>query len=278
MTRFSRFLRLTYMKQCVTPRLAGTGPGRLKMNHDYLHPLQAAVARSSCCRGLTTLIHAALLALAIVSPGTVWAQTASCTSDPKEMTIDQTWKKVSIGDSVQYQSRFEFDAIPDAVRYRLEVTEFSVNTSPATLGRVFTYDAENPPTTIDEFKLHPYASELDRQDLITMTATVPDDINAVNNEDQTWIKPELVGTVADTEDAMGALGPYFNYLARPALNLGQCDAYPDDIFERLEALRAERPELFRNLSYAKISGGGENAGHAGVVVYVKGSDYKKAGR
>lgn len=130
------------------------------------------------------------------------------------------------------------------------------------------------------------ASDLDEP--VTISANVPDDVDTSNNEDTATVRPTLVsGTVADTRQAMAALAPYFDYETPTELLNRQCDVYMYDIFDRLQAIKAQAPEVFANLSFGKITSGDyywapiENditrAGHVGVVVYLKGSNYHETG-
>ncbi len=128
----------------------------------------------------------------------------------------------------------------------------------------------------------------DLKDEVTIEVTTTDDTDLSNNSDSTVARIELKGgSVADTRQAMQALAPYFNYETTDDLLNQQCNVYMDDIFNRLEMIRAEYPQAFANLSYGRVTSGDyywapfENsltrAGHVGVVVYAKGTDYHKTG-
>lgn len=128
----------------------------------------------------------------------------------------------------------------------------------------------------------------DFEDEVTISAKVPDDLDASDNEGITKVQTNLrSGTMDDTRQAMQALAPYFDYKAGSELLNQQCNVYMDDIFARLNAIRSQAPEVFANLSYGKITSGDyywaplENsitrAGHVGVVVYLKGTDYHQTG-
>jgi hypothetical protein len=120
--------------------------------------------------------------------------------------------------------------------------------------------------------------------------TVPGDQNSTNDDDiyRFPVSPDA-GTVADTIAEMEVLKPYFDYEISSESLLGQqCNIFMDDIFQQLEKLREEQPALFTNLSYGLITSGSysvitkeslatEGAGHVGVVVYKKGTDYHETG-
>lgn len=130
------------------------------------------------------------------------------------------------------------------------------------------------------------SSDLEPEAIIE--ATVADDTDLSNNTNSTLVRPTLrPGTILDTRQAMEALAPWFDYKTAPELLDQQCNVYMDDVFERLRAIHAQAPEVFENLSYGKITSGDyywapvENkltrAGHVGVVVYLKGTDYHQTG-
>lgn len=85
---------------------------------------------------------------------------------------------------------------------------------------------------------------------------------------------------------MEVLAPYFDYQVE-RFTFKTCNYYKNDIFTRLEAIRADHPEVFVNLSYGGITSGDyyiagieanhTKAGHVGVVVYTKGTDYRQTG-
>ena len=387
-------------------------------------------------RSFSRAIHALLVVCALVAPSALWAQAPNCNpGETVTQIVEFTKKRIDSSDSIgplyELQGWFEFDPIPEVAQYRLDITEFSINTSPPTLGRRFFYNTTNPPTRVDVYSLHrtsagtlgvivihasgrppsnapafwagitgkaeltytcptpkidievlatstltgsgdnlkatftatltnkgtktaenveltvklleqdgPSGSAFgassasvwlhvlsadsrcdqqlgfltgkvvcrgisiaggdvkflefvtrvvnasDLKDRVTMTAVAPGDIDNSNNEDKTKVTPNLVGTMADTLEAMEALAPYFDYRATPGTG-GSCDRFMNDIFNRLEAIRAENPSVFANLSYGRITSGAYNwapidneltrAGHVGVVVYLKGSDYHETG-
>lgn len=107
------------------------------------------------------------------------------------------------------------------------------------------------------------------------------DIDTTNNEAIALLDlPFRGGSYAATVSAMEVLTPYFNY--ETDIRSGGCNQYKDDIFNRLEAIRAAHPEVFANLSYGGVtsgqySAGGLAAGHVGVVVYPKGTNYRQTG-
>ena len=131
------------------------------------------------------------------------------------------------------------------------------------------------------------ASDFEKPE-VRMTATVPNDLDPSDNVDSTSASPTLSsGSIAQTREAMRALEPYFDYRTPDALLDTQCNKYMDDIYERLQAIHAQAPEVFDNLSYAKITSGTYYwapiesdftfASHVGVVVYQKGTNYHETG-
>jgi hypothetical protein len=125
----------------------------------------------------------------------------------------------------------------------------------------------------------------DLKDRIEASARVADDVDASNNDDNAAVTPTFnSGSYGSTRAAMEALAPYFDY---ETTNFDkQCDVYMNEIFSRLEAIRDERPWLFDNLSYGRVTSGGYDvfnpkkkgtAGHVGVVVYEKGTNYHQTG-
>jgi hypothetical protein len=97
--------------------------------------------------------------------------------------------------------------------------------------------------------------------------------------------PFRSGSYEETRAAMEVLAPYFDYTTDKYFQ--QCNVYKDDIFDRLEQIRSEHPEVFANLSYGGISSGEylvlgldtplTRAGHVGVVVYTKGTNFRETG-
>jgi len=107
------------------------------------------------------------------------------------------------------------------------------------------------------------------------------DVDTTNNRAIALLDlPFRSGSYPETVSAMEVLTPYFNY--ETDIRSGGCNQYKDDIFNRLEAIRAAHPEVFANLSYGGVtsgqySAGGFSAGHVGVVVYPKGTNYRQTG-
>ncbi|MCE2594869.1 hypothetical protein K6Y31_08585 [Motilimonas cestriensis] len=124
---------------------------------------------------------------------------------------------------------------------------------------------------------------------------VVDDTNTSDNTDITRLRIDLnqSGTLSDTQRALDALETSFNYeISSDALLDKQCDVYMNDIFDQLTLLREKRPDLFSELSFGRVTSGHYNvltgnsqvenegrltAGHVGVVVYMKGTDYRRTG-
>ena len=132
--------------------------------------------------------------------------------------------------------------------------------------------------TLEKFRGEPEGVEL------RVRAT--NDNDADNNRFITKLSiPFRAGTFADTRAAMEVLAPYFDYQT-DKLNL-QCNLYEDDISERLEAIHRDHPEVFQNLAYGGVTSGQykilgldtdwTRAGHVGVVVYLKGTNYRQTG-
>lgn len=136
------------------------------------------------------------------------------------------------------------------------------------------------------------ASDIDNDDdsLVRMQAEVADDTDPGDNEDTLRLHPSLKsGSIEATRSAMTALDAYLDYeISSPDLHSKQCNVYMDDVYAQLEAVRQAHPEVFANLSYAKVGSGyydipvvsaitGYRAGHVGVVVYEKGTDYHQTG-
>lgn len=127
----------------------------------------------------------------------------------------------------------------------------------------------------------------DPQGVRMRVATAEDRVSA---NDEVLVKvqiPFLSGSYDATRAAMEVLAPYFDYREAP-LSFKACNTYKERIFERLQVINRDHPEVFANLSYGAITSGDyqmvpgidhpENiAGHVGVVVYVKGTDYRQTG-
>ncbi len=117
--------------------------------------------------------------------------------------------------------------------------------------------------------------------------TAMDDKVSSNNEALVKVDiPFRSGSYDQTRAAMELLSPYFDYQVE-SLTFMTCNFYKDDIFERLKAIHGAHPEAFANLSYGGITSGDyyvapveterTKAGHVGVVVYTKGTDYRQTG-
>ncbi len=97
--------------------------------------------------------------------------------------------------------------------------------------------------------------------------------------------PFRSGSYSGTRDAMRVLDQHFSYSTWTLLSA--CNTYKAEILERLDSVRAEHPHAFANLSYGGVTSGsyqiaGINhdwltAGHVGVVVYAKGTNYRETG-
>ena len=117
---------------------------------------------------------------------------------------------------------------------------------------------------------------------ITFKAIVPDDVFEDNNEDRVNVNTGVSnGSIEATRQAMAALDAHFDYQTDTFGS--QCNIYMQDIVARLERIRLDHPEVFDNLSYGTVTSGryytavGSEAGHVGVVVYAKGTDYHQSG-
>lgn len=116
---------------------------------------------------------------------------------------------------------------------------------------------------------------------VAMQVRATDDTDTTNDRAVVALDiPFRSGSYDQTRTAMLALAPYFDYQTR--IRGSACNTYKIDIFNRLEQIRAAHPDVFANLSYGGISSGtyvtgGFNAGHVGVVVYTKGSNFRSAG-
>jgi len=81
---------------------------------------------------------------------------------------------------------------------------------------------------------------------------------------------------------MEAVAPYFDY--KTDIYFAACNNYKIDVLNRLNAIRVQHPEAFANLAFGDITSGdyqiaitGSTAGHVGVVVYEKGTNYRETG-
>lgn len=113
------------------------------------------------------------------------------------------------------------------------------------------------------------------------------DADPTNNEDAINVRYSLRSSGwSETMQLMEPLLAHFNYRTPDSLLDKQCDAYMNDIYARLNAIRDDFPHLFSNLSFGRITSGGYSvapgvtaatAGHVGVVVFPKGTDYHQTG-
>ncbi len=117
---------------------------------------------------------------------------------------------------------------------------------------------------------------------LTFKAIVPGDVDPTDNENTASTKPTLDnGSLAQTRQAMAALDAYFDY-ETDLLGVA-CNDYRRDIYSRFEQIRLDNPEVFANLSYGPITSGdyttevGSRAGHVGLVVYRRDTDYRETG-
>lgn len=117
---------------------------------------------------------------------------------------------------------------------------------------------------------------------MVFTAIAPGDVDENNNEDTTTVFPGFAsGSIAQTRQAMAVLDQHFDY--KTDLREAGCNNYRDDIYARFERIRHDHPEVFANLSYGPITSGkyitevGSRAGHVGLVVYPKGTNYHETG-
>ena len=118
---------------------------------------------------------------------------------------------------------------------------------------------------------------------VAFSARAENDVDTTNNDALGVLElPFRSGSYEETRIAMLALNPYFDY--RTDKFAKACNSYKIDIFERLEQIRGLYPQVFANLSYGGVSSGtykvpitGGSAGHVGVVVYVKGTNFRQTG-
>lgn len=97
--------------------------------------------------------------------------------------------------------------------------------------------------------------------------------------------PFREGSYEQTSALMEALAPHFDYTSTQFFKT--CNVYGVELVSRLSAIHAEHPEVFANLSWGAVTsgqykiGGLDNsftrAGHVGVVVYEKGTHFRKTG-
>lgn len=126
------------------------------------------------------------------------------------------------------------------------------------------------------------AADLDPH--FTVTAIVANDADPTNNEGSTHAQLNLrQSSWSETMQLMEALLPYFDYKTPDSLLNTQCDRYMNDIYARLNGIREQHPEVFANLAFGRVTSGRYrvagvmDAGHVGVVVYPKGTDYHETG-
>ncbi len=135
-------------------------------------------------------------------------------------------------------------------------------------------------------------ADLEKPVTFTLELLNDEDVEPQNNSDTTRIavSPEVSGDELDTHVLLDRLEPFFDFTANDGLLGQQCNVYMNDIYQVLETLRQSRPELFESLSFGRLTSGNYSpytqgtlpdgvpgAGHVGVVVYVKGSDYRQTG-
>ncbi len=121
---------------------------------------------------------------------------------------------------------------------------------------------------------------------VYFVVTADEDAVDSNNEAIVAVDiPFRSGSYSATRDAMQTLDQHFSYSTWTLLSA--CNTYKEEILERLDGVRAEHPHAFANLSYGGVTSGsyqiaGINhdwltAGHVGVVVYAKGTNYRETG-
>lgn len=112
------------------------------------------------------------------------------------------------------------------------------------------------------------------------------DKNSDNDEALAQIDiPFREGSYEQTRALMEALAPHFDYTSTQRFK--GCNVYKQELMERLTALHAQHPEAFANLSWGPVTSGQykiagldtswTRAGHVGVVVYEKGTHFRKTG-
>ncbi|GAB5451356.1 MAG: hypothetical protein Hals2KO_16840 [Halioglobus sp.] len=122
----------------------------------------------------------------------------------------------------------------------------------------------------------------DMPESLVFRAEVPDDQDENNNEVQVDFDINFnSGSLAQTRAAMEVLAPLFDYRTA-SFTLTTCNVYRDDIYFRFEQIRQSNPAVFDNLAYGPITSGpytaaGIAAGHVGLVVYPKGTNYHDTG-
>lgn len=117
---------------------------------------------------------------------------------------------------------------------------------------------------------------------VKISGSADNDSNTSNNSTVIALDiPFREGSWSSTLQLMGPLNDHFSYVG--AKKAQGCNQYKEDIFKQLEAVREQFPAAFMNLSYGPVTSGDYyilglfKAGHVGVVVYEKGTDYRKTG-
>jgi hypothetical protein len=125
---------------------------------------------------------------------------------------------------------------------------------------------------------------------LTFEVNAPGDIEESDNTDRVTVTvPLTAGSIEQTRQAMEVLRPHFNYSTdinylndEVDSSMFTCNNYMNDIFARFERIRLDHPNVFSNLAYGPVTSGkyftaGFQAGHVGIVVYPKGTDYRQTG-
>ena len=126
---------------------------------------------------------------------------------------------------------------------------------------------------------------------LTFEAQAPGDIDESNNSDRVHVMvPMAPGSTEQTRQAMEVLRPHFDYTTDINFRNGEvrrseftCNNWMHDTFARFERIRLDHPAVFAGLAYGPVTSGkyftaaGTSAGHVGVVVYPKGTDYRETG-
>jgi hypothetical protein len=97
--------------------------------------------------------------------------------------------------------------------------------------------------------------------------------------------PFRSGSYSQTREAMRLLDQHLSYTGAPMMQA--CNNYQEDIIARLRAVHNEHGHVFDNLSYGGVTSGNyqiagidhdwATAGHVGVVIYPKGTNYRETG-
>ncbi len=107
-------------------------------------------------RLLATLLASTVLASAAFAQAPNVCQLAP---DGKLGSIGVSIEQKTTSTSFTINSVFEFAPVPGVRKYTLTIVEFSPDTSPATLGRSFSLDLDNPPARFDEYQLNFFPQE-----------------------------------------------------------------------------------------------------------------------